>query len=1212
MGITAIKRIENRSLSTVQVLNRERPESRGANTVIASGSSIAADMWIPWAPRAEDFLGHHLEIQQSGRPRYWIWQAANADGDFIRFSTDGLWHDQGEKIHGYPGVAKNLLEAVGNAVLTGQLQPLADMALGERALVVLDSHFESIPIAPKPPQIPLTTIKRIENWSSSIVNLFNKEKNAISPFIAPGGSADVDMTIPWAGQAGDFAGHRLELLLDGRTRYWIWQAESELDGDYVRFATTEAWSPTAKRVNGVAATGITPADLVFTGDRKLVVRNTGIEVWPHPLLIDGFLDSVKSLLPSAKRIGDSSPRRVLSAAPKKSAVAFSIAGPASDAFNRGDRGARHLYNDSGKRYEFTINSAGTIAARDSNGKSTSLDSAWSYSKSRIGKNIMRPSFDLIAASGGRLFAKAKDSDDFYIATMDHMFIHASKEAASYEREIVVPSISFKLDPEFGMNADSFDLLKGTKDVPTDSPMSERLALFHPIMQRELLDMMIARLDPVVLQQVDSRPPQNVIGQAVTNALNTLAPVAYLGLSALPFGLILPLAALAIFTIFKDKLGELVGNVELGSAPPRGVPTYKPVTYERPDGTQFKPPAIEFDEVLDIGVSHVHWFQQYELSGGGELQPLRLSDFYQNLYRFFNGPVRDGDGFIDGTCNVYALVKHRPTTERPHGYALLFQDEQWYFSQRWRLVDPDDNKGLFGAITAGLKDSIYQWNPATYWCPFRNGHINERSRLAVANHVILVTGTDPETNAQRIYSINFSWASMDRTWRQRKLPAGEVKYLADAMSESGNEAIKADAECVYPETIGLREDMTIHLKGGRNVAGEMVSGRWYQRYLPADNAHIPAGGKLVANEMPQPGYEHGWRFLPERAFLLADNFSHFGVYDTVDSRCQYYDVTPVSGGDAATLESGEPGPWVDKDRQLYVSQWKFRYDAKHPGIDPVDPPSLFNADTSLKIIRRGARWIAMHWDKRDDDLIPFERLPMIVTLKNRGRSVRVKIGPHHSVLQGPMVRNASVWLEPDGRAGISFLPASTASDVRDNVWRVRMAALEAFGDPEACMTRARVVPLVNVTTPGEFTNSFGRYEHRWTPTEAEMKSLRLCCSENGAASFATSIWFEDIVGHVGVPESIVWLQPEVGAKVRPNATAVAGPIIAFQKARSLSLPTGSKTSLTAPVFGNRWRGSNRILPALPPSRTRFPSTRPANSESLLEEAALSTRSTEKPD
>ena len=84
----------------------------------------------------------------------------------------------------------------------------------------------------------------------------------------------------------------------------------------------------------------------------------------------------------------------------------------------------------------------------------------------------------------------------------------------------------------------------------------------------------------------------------------------------------------------------------------------------------------------------------------------------------------------------------------------------------------------------------------------------------------------------------------------------------------------------------------------------------------------------------------------------------------------------------------------------------------------------------------------------------------------------------------------------------------------------MAALEAFEDPATHITRARVVSLVDVTTEGAFTPvGFDRYERRWTPTADEMTALRRYCSPAGAATFATSIWFEDVVGHVSVPESI---------------------------------------------------------------------------------------------
>src|SRR5687768_12901442 len=104
MGVTFIKRLENRSRSPIKLVNKENSNTRGNDIVVPPKSSVFIDMAIPWAPAQTDFPGHHLEIVVGGVTRYWIWQAANADGDFIRFSTDGSWHNQGEHVHGYAGV----------------------------------------------------------------------------------------------------------------------------------------------------------------------------------------------------------------------------------------------------------------------------------------------------------------------------------------------------------------------------------------------------------------------------------------------------------------------------------------------------------------------------------------------------------------------------------------------------------------------------------------------------------------------------------------------------------------------------------------------------------------------------------------------------------------------------------------------------------------------------------------------------------------------------------------------------------------------------------------------------------------------------------------------------------------------------------------------------------------------------------------------------
>src|SRR4051812_115792 len=122
MGVTAITGITNRSDSDVILLDIENPDAPGHGDTVAPGGSHVVDMWIPWAPRQADFAGKHIRLLFGGVPRFWIWQAHNRDGDRVRFSTDGAWHDCGEPVDGMSGVD------------------------GPRTLVVYDDGFQLVDI----------------------------------------------------------------------------------------------------------------------------------------------------------------------------------------------------------------------------------------------------------------------------------------------------------------------------------------------------------------------------------------------------------------------------------------------------------------------------------------------------------------------------------------------------------------------------------------------------------------------------------------------------------------------------------------------------------------------------------------------------------------------------------------------------------------------------------------------------------------------------------------------------------------------------------------------------------------------------------------------------------------------------------------------------------------------------------------------------------
>ncbi len=856
------------------------------------------------------------------------------------------------------------------------------------------------------------------------------------------------------------------------------------------------------------------------------------------------------------------------------------------AFNNSSIETRVSYTDYGRGFEFRIVDgivqykelcSGVFAPLKRN--IDDIPQAISYLEERAPATHDAPRFDLLAAGGGRILAKEEGRLRFYFATLEHEFLHfIPPEGSGWLAEDFtshngsVPGFYAKLDPQYDMlrllpdETLQWWTKKDYNDHPSLAPFSllggSGLKIAKTL--RIFPDVMMVMVEPRVWHLIDDRPP---------------------------FG-----------------SGE----------PPSWVQTYGHVTYE---------PCVDLDVceqnrvqtsvkiygVLDLAVGHMHRHLHYEDIYGGEMGGMNST-----VFSIFNGPVDDADGFCDGTCNFYILCKIKvraglePDGSYQDAYAVLWMDEQSYFSERWRLLHPEDNKWgrIIGTLGSPPGPFLRGFDHTKFWCPFESGwrsgrsRFDEQSRLAVSRQTVLVTGIDPDhldhddKPTYVIYSINFSWGTGDKTWRWRNYPC------TVSSASSWSKTTPSEPLC-FPRSIGIRGDMTLFIKGTKEVktaqGSRYVNGYWYQKYLPADNIEIPIPDDLSDGDMPSAPYPHGWNFITndDQSYMgnfdRAHCFSHFGVYQEVDSRSQFYVVTLLSGEIGQVSGVGEHVPWLDLNDDLCA--WTLGWPFFHC------PPSQFNERTYLKLVRREPfGLIAMHWDKRDDELPELSHTPLSfgkVTLSSRAGLVQVP--PNFSASDSidieislskrfkrwtpPVVQMTKVVVDSEqqkftilfysrianGSGGYEYDPrlappvdtdvarslcegnfpeyseftdylATRFAPARDPVfpdpsrndvteiqpdiaiWRVTIAGFGPGGD------------VVQVFRESIFDNSgagfiFHRkskylYAYEWSATDSRddqnrFSDLREYCSEIGSIAHGTSVWFEDITGHMNTAEKIVF-------------------------------------------------------------------------------------------
>ncbi|GAA0872173.1 hypothetical protein GCM10009117_13200 [Gangjinia marincola] len=430
-------------------------------------------------------------------------------------------------------------------------------------------------------------------------------------------------------------------------------------------------------------------------------------------------------------------------------------------------------------------------------------------------------------------------------------------------------------------------------------------------------------------------------------------------------------------------------------------------------------TIDYQEVLDIGIGYSHWFERWTPKYGGEMHSLlakrpifQQEKFNSIMYRFLNGPIKDGDGYNDGTTNFYKFVKlSNIADDQKQKVAILWIDEQTYFSQRWRLVHP--TKDVAGDLFSQSKvlsenPHYFEFEEKKYYDPMAWGHVDDTSRMVTARQTILLTCSKKSVSIgdTKIFSFNYNYGTSDYSWRWRKPPNAIVLYE--------NNDIRNDAEqnrlkdIVYIDSIKLREDLIILLKGKKMVDDKLINGYWYQHVFPADTLPRPLKRYLKSDSQPMNGYDHPWYFMGEAGFHLAEKFPVFAAYESkIVPRTQYYTVELLNspGRELDIHEIKEfiwyNGGWDlqdDSKKALYHNTVNFTWKLKEvssPEVQNYDEIplrqlvknrrnnnnlSMFEDKTPFKLLDRGPLGLILVFaDIRDDDLQVVSNLPQEICL-----------------------------------------------------------------------------------------------------------------------------------------------------------------------------------------------------------------------------------------
>ena len=291
-----------------------------------------------------------------------------------------------------------------------------------------------------------------------------------------------------------------------------------------------------------------------------------------------------------------------------------------------------------------------------------------------------------------------------------------------------------------------------------------------------------------------------------------------------------------------------------------------------------------------------------------------------FYRFVAGQVRDGDGYIDGTCNFYALVEADDSARRR---LAVYQTSRATSRGAGAWSDPADNKGwccsprsptrswaspASTARSGGTRSRPASSGPRAGWRWQAQVLLvdGRRARRASGAGVSTArTGAGPHDGPQLALA---RAAGVRRGCGASTPPPPGGGHGADRRSRARHR-LPADDPTARGHDAPPEGDA-----GAAGPAGRDRSPLVPERYLPRANTLVPGRDSLVAGSAPAIGYTHAWKFLPEGRLVASGPLQPTLASTTRSTRARSTTRSPpAAAADARALAEagrGRLGPRRD--------------------------------------------------------------------------------------------------------------------------------------------------------------------------------------------------------------------------------------------------------------------------------------------------------------